>query len=193
MKNNLWFVVMLLFVVACSDKKNDPRDRIMKAVESASDILAGDSTIYGVCGTGTMMHTLQLITDKNDTINVNIDDEYDEDGEARHIVVGGMLCGDRMAVIAEVRDAELSALKIINMTALLGRWISLDKNFVLEENGRVVSDIANESNSWNEWRLYNGRLLLGTDTFDVINISADTLSLENNIGIYEYRRYGISN
>lgn len=187
MRKSLWFVLLLL-LIACNDNKKASNESTQNVAEAVGDILSGDSTMYGICGEGTMMHTLQLVTDKNDTIIVNIDESELEDSVASEIVVGGMMCGDRMAVTAQKRDSELFAVKVINLTALHGRWVSLDKNFILEENGRVISDIANESNTWNEWRIFNGRLLLGTDTFDVINISADTLSLENSVGIYEYRR-----
>ncbi len=48
-----------------------------------------DSTIYGVCGEGTSMHNLELISDGGDTLSVFIDDENPD------VVQGGLLAGYR--------------------------------------------------------------------------------------------------
>ena len=60
----------------------------------SADIANADPTIYGVCGEGTAMNTLQLLTDTGDTLSIDISDAQDN-GK----VFGGLLVGDRMAVL----------------------------------------------------------------------------------------------
>lgn len=75
-----------------------------------------DSTIYGVCGEGTSMHSLELISDEGDTLSVFIDDENPD------VVQGGLLAGDRIALIGyKAEDGEMMAQKIINLTS---SWVN---------------------------------------------------------------------
>ncbi len=150
----------------------------------AGDTIA-DSTVYGVCGEGTAMHTVELITDAGDTINYLID----EDSEGRQDVQGGLLVGDRLAIIEDGdRDGDRVAKKVINLTTLQGRWTSLDKNFEILEGGLVKSNVSAEAHPWTSWKILNGRLLLNRDTFDIDQLSADSLYLENREGIFVYKR-----
>ena len=64
-------VVSLFIVNSCKERKTS---NVISVVDTA-DVDAPDSTIYGICGDGTTMHNLQLITDAGDTMNVFIDDE----------------------------------------------------------------------------------------------------------------------
>ena len=144
-----------------------------------------DSTVYGVCGEGTAMHTVELITDAGDSVTYIIQ----EDEEGRSCVQGGLLVGDRLAVIgATDRDGERVATKVINLTTLQGKWTSLDKNFEILEGGLIKSNVTAESNPWTERKILNGQLLLNRDTFDIDQLSADSLYLENHDGIFVYKR-----
>lgn len=144
-----------------------------------------DSTVYGVCGEGTAMHTVELITDAGDSVTYIIQ----EDEEGRSCVQGGLLVGDRLAVIgATDRYGERVATKVINLTTLQGKWTSLDKNFEILEGGLIKSNVTAESNPWTEWKILNGQLLLNRDTFDIDQLSADSLYLENHDGIFVYKR-----
>ncbi|GJG30157.1 hypothetical protein PRBRB14_10360 [Hallella multisaccharivorax DSM 17128] len=144
-----------------------------------------DSTVYGVCGDGTMMHTLQLITDAGDTMTYALPDT--EDGSQP--VVGGLLAGDRLAVVGgRPLDGERTARKVINLTTLQGKWISLDKNFEILEGGEVKSNIEAEKNPWTSWKIFNGKLLLNRDTFNIDELGSDSLYLENHAGIFVYKR-----
>ncbi len=147
-----------------------------------------DSTIYGVCGEGTTMHMLELVTDAGDTLAYMVDDE---DG-ATAVVQGGLLVGDRLAVTdAGDRGGDRAAKKVINLTTLLGKWTSLDKNFEILEGGVVKSSITAETNPWTDWKILNGRLLLNSDTFDINRLSADSLYLENSKGIFVFKRQSL--
>ena len=171
--------VALVSFVGCNGNKTNTA--VPDVSEESS---APDTTAYGVCGDGTAMHTLQLITDMGDTIEyalLNADD-------SESCVAGGLMAGDRLAVTGHDTPDGRVADKVINLTSLLGHWTSIDKNFVIEEGGTVTSNVKAETESWTNWKIFNGHLLLNKDTFDVAAIGADSLSLENGKGIFVYKR-----
>ena len=60
---NIILLTCAIIILGCKDgKKSAP------VIEILTDSAAVDSTVYGRCGEGTAMHTLELITDKGDTI-----------------------------------------------------------------------------------------------------------------------------
>lgn len=180
--------IMLLALVGCNAKKEKPQ-----SVAEVNDEIA-DSTVYGVCGDGTSMHSLQLVTDAGDTLTYTIlDSEADLDGEVSGGIVsnveGGLMAGDKVAVTGLKVDGELIANRVINVTSLLGHWTSLDKNFEIEEGGTVRSSLKAETNPWTSWKILNGQLLLNRDTFDITSLGADSLYIENQKGIYTFKRH----
>lgn len=173
-------VVGLMLMAGCHDRK---AVKVMGMNDSVDVEADNDSTIYGVCGEGTSMHSLQLIADNGDTLDVFVDDE--EPG----VVQGGLLAGDRIALIAyKSADGEMVAQRVINLTSLLGKWTSIDKNFEIVEGGDVVNNVKAEVNPWTSWKIVNGKLLLNTDTFAIDNLGPDSLLLENYKGIYVFKR-----
>lgn len=188
---NLGFVfasLMLLVLAGCNSKKEKPNLQANDVEEVA------DSTVYGVCGEGTSMHSLELITDTGDTLTYTIlDAEADMDGMVTggglvSHVEGGLMAGDKVAVTGQKVDGELIADKVINVTSLLGHWTSIDKNFEIEEGGTVRSSVKAESTPWTSWKILNGRLLLNRDTFNINSLGADSLYIENDKGIYTFKR-----
>lgn len=179
MKKIFLFVVMAMIIAGCNQKKQSA----VTATDDDSEV--NDSTIYGVCGEGTMMHSLELITSMQDTLTILINDE---DVPDQTIVAGGLMAGDRMAVTACKTDDGWVAQRILNITSLLGKWTSIDKNFEITDDGEVKSSMKMESKAWTQWRILNGQLLLNRDTFDIVSITADSLEIENHDGIYAYRR-----
>lgn len=179
MKKLFLLSLVVLALVSCNQKNEKP------VSEEVEEVEVNDSTLYGICGEGTMMHTLELITNMQDTLEIHISDvDMDEPTS----VVGGLMCGDRMAVTAAKIDGEWIAQRIINLTSLLGKWTSIDKNFQITDDGEVLSDVKTESKSWTAWRILNGQLLLNRDTFDIVTLDADSLELGNNDGIFFYKR-----
>lgn len=186
MKKLVYVFVTLLsltWVSSCKEQKKPEmeveNDSIIEEIDSVDDV-----SIYGRCGDGTAMHTLELITDQGDTLYIGVNEDSISN------VKGGMGVGDRMVVTlaAEATDEEpAKASVVINLTTLLGKWVSLDKSFEIQEGGIVVSNIM-EPKPMVDWKICNGRLVLSSDTFSIYELGADSLFLENERGIYAYKR-----
>lgn len=178
--HSLWGMAALGLVIACQPS---PRHQPAETIGNEEQQEAIDSTRYGVCGEGTSMHSLELITNDGDTLVYNYNTEEEQ------VVRGGLMVGDRIAVIADTDEyGEQRATLIINLTSLLGRWQSIDKNFEVLEGGTISSHVQAETNPWSSWKVLNGQLLFDRDTFDIVELGADSLYLENNYGIYVYKR-----
>ena len=61
-------------------------------------------------------------------------------------------------------------------------------NFYIKENGVVESKNAVESKPYTSWQMCNCQLILNADTFDIIALTPDSLTLEGNNGVYSYKR-----
>ena len=168
----------IAFLASCNGGKTDNTDAQRDTLKNE----VADSTVYGKCGEGSMMNTLELVTDEGKTFTFTIDEEKGSD------VQGGMMSGDRMAVTYYKTADENIAHKVINLTTLLGRWTSLDKNFTINEDGSIDSNVPAESKPFTAWTICNAKLILNTDTFDILTLGADTLELENSKGIFVYKR-----
>lgn len=176
-------LVAAFLIAGCKDKN---KNNVGDGIDSTDvELMVSDSTVYGVCGENTAMHSLELITDAGDTLRFVLNEN--EKGDVN--VLGGLLAGDRLAVVEgpEV-DGEKLAKKVINITTLLGKWTSLDKNFEIQDDGTVRSTVQAEKNPWTSWKIVNGRLVLNRDTFDINNLGSDSLYLENKNGIFVYKR-----
>lgn len=170
----------LVFTLSACHNNQEKQTATKEPTEETS---TPDSTVYGVCGENTAMHTLELITDAGDTLQYVFGEGDDNP------VVGGLLAGDRLAVVPGPEiDGDKTAKKIINLTTLTGKWTSLDKNFEIEEGGVVESHVEAEKDPWTSWKILNGQLILNRDTFDIDNLGSDSLYLENKEGIFVYKR-----
>ena len=140
-------LLTLTWVSSCKEqKKPEPEvenDSTFVEIDSVEDV-----SIYGRCGDGTAMHTLELITDQGDTLYIGVN----EDSVSN--VKGGMGVGDRMAVTLESE----------------------------------ATDDETEPKPLVDWKICNGRLVLSSDTFSIYELGADSLFLENERGIYAYKR-----
>lgn len=167
----------------CNDKAN--KTNTNGADSTVVENGVPDSTVYGTCGEGTTMNSLELITDAGDTLQYLLADG----GGEEQGVQGGLLAGDRMAVIeGQPLDGDKVADKVINLTTLLGKWVSLDKNFEIMEGGTVKSYLKAESKPWTTWKIVNGNLVFNRDTFMIDKLANDSLYIENKDGIFTYKR-----
>ena len=175
-------LVLLSCLVACNGNKQKGVDNDAATTDDAA---TADSTLYGICGEGTAMHTLQLITLTGDTLDLAL---LSPDTDQATTVAGGLMCGDHLAVLAHTTTDGPVATKVINLTSLMGRWTSISRNFVIEEGGTITSDVKAETHPYTSWKIFNGQLLLGRDTFNIVTLGPDSLAIENHNGIYLYKR-----
>lgn len=183
MRKTFYFIMSLfILAVAISCKDNKPKSVMSQSGEVEDSVSTNDSTIYGTMVDGGMSSII-LLTDNGDTLEylVNPDDTLE-------VVKGGKINGDRFAIIGYKEYGDNFMRSAINLTSLLGNWSSLDRNFEIKEGGTVTSSLQSEKNPWTAWKIWNGKLILSKDTFDVENLGADTLSLENKAGIFVFTR-----
>lgn len=170
------FAGVAIMIASCENKSSLAGDNTIDSVE----VGVADSAFYGKVGKGTMMNTLEVVTDEGKKMQFTIDDDTISD------LQGGVFVGDRITLTAD--KATNTVHKMVNISSLLGRWTSLDRNFEIKEDGSVVSSVKAESQPYTHWSMSNSRLILNADTFDVLLISPDSLSLESSKGIYVYKR-----
>ncbi len=168
-----------IIVVGCKKKEEHNLPTVNLNTEEVNE---GDSTVYGEC-VDAAMNSIAVLTNNGDTIEYTYDSS---EGDAD--VQGGVFMGDKMAIIGVIGQEENTARKVINITSLLGRWASLDKNFEIKDGGVVESSVTAESNPYTSWKIFNGKLILSKDTFDVLSLGPDSLYLENDKGIFAYKR-----
>ncbi len=171
--------LLIILMLGCNNKGGASSDK-----NEAADSLSQnkDSTIYGTC-TEAAMSSFSMVNEHNDTLFFLL-----EEVDTVANVQGGIFEGDKLAVVAHVVDGEMVAQKVININSLRGRWISLDKNFEIKDDGVVESSVEAESNPYTSWRIWNGLLILSKDTFNILQLGPDSLFLENQSGIFTYKR-----
>ena len=127
--------------------------------DSVVNTIPTDQTIYGICGDGTAMNTLQLLRDNGDTLNLSVNEAQDQNH-----VLGGYNVGDRMAVLTN-RERTIATL-VINESELLGNWVMPDPIDGSEEvgisirEGGIAESIEQTSIIYRTWRITNGQLEL---------------------------------
>lgn len=157
-----------------------------------------DTMLYGFCGEGSAMNTLQIITDANDTITLNVAAAKD-----KNMVFGGYAVGDEMAVAVD-KDTTMATM-VINKSALHGNWVqpnpidgSSETGISILKGGTAES-IDQSSIVYKSWRLFNGKLQVvatrndGIDMEEVLEftikkVTPDSLIIADSEDTYEYSR-----
>lgn len=157
-------------------------------------------TIYGVCGSGTSMNNLQVLTDTGDTIDVDI-----STAKEKEMVYGGLSVGDQVAITLIPNSDEKIAYNVINLASLMGDWVTpnpLDGSgyvgISLNEGG-IAKGIDQTTLEYRSWRISNGNLLVvsipdgggqleETDTLSLVKITPDSLVVLSHDFEYRYGR-----
>lgn len=173
------------FVVAvclCGCKENKPKVTLPEVVEDT--VVVADNSIGGrICGEGTSMNVMQLVTAQGDTLVFMLDD-----GNHHADVQGGLGDGDSMVVVKAADGAKESLPeKVVNVTSLMGKWGTLERHITLKADGTVESNVK-EPRPYTHWKLFNGRLVLSQDTFDIALLGPDSLYLQQGDAHIGYRR-----
>ena len=153
--------------------------------DSTTVYIPRDQTVYGICGNGTAMNTLQLLTDNGDTLSLDL-----TKAQENNQVFGGLQAGDRMAVLPNQLKTE--AVIVINQNTLLGDWVmpnpidgSSEVGIRIKEGG-IAESIDQSSIIYKTWKIFNGRLEIlsqrdgGGDIeevtlYEIIKLGADSL------------------
>ena len=153
--------------------------------DSVAITIPRDQTLYGICGEGTAMNTLQLLRDNGDTLMLRLTNAL-EAGQ----VFGGLQVGDRMAVMTNADQTEATI--VINQNTLLGDWVmpnpidgSSEVGIRIKEGG-IAESIDQSSIIYKTWKIYNGKLEIlsqrdgGGDEeelnlYEIVMLGADSL------------------
>lgn len=195
---SLMLVTVAGLVMGSCGKKQVQQAESMDSAPSESLDINRDSTLYGICGDGSAMNTLQLVTDIGDTLMLNI-----AEANAKGNCFGGFQSGDRMAVILADK---ITARQVINQSALLGDWVmpnpidgSSEMGIRIKEGG-VAESIEQPSLIYRSWRLVNGKLEIvairevandevETNLYDLVSVGPDTLVYKDSEETFTYSRY----
>ena len=193
------FWVLVSVIVACGEKKQ-PAASNQDELDLAREYHYRDSTLYGACGEGSAMNSLQLITDNGDTLLLSTIAAQDNNR-----LFGGYEIGDRMAVIADADKTK--ALTVINLNTLMGEWVmpnpldgSSYSGFNIKDGG-IMESINQSAVIYKTWQIENGRLTLVSvregggdftelESFDISYLTNDSLALRGSEEIFEYNRPG---
>jgi hypothetical protein len=175
----------MTIMMSCGGKGGQQVVASQQEDTAAINSIPRDKTLYGLCGEGTAMNTLQLLRDNGDTLVLSITNAM-EAGQ----VFGGLQVGDRIAVYANDNNSE--AIIVINQNALLGDWVmpnpidgSSEVGIRIKEGG-VAESIDQSSIIYKTWKLFNGRLEIlsqrdgGGDEeelnlYEIVKLGADSL------------------
>ena len=208
MKRLSFFGMMAAFamsICSCGGGSQQPQQPVEDDSDSTEVYIPQDQTIYGICGNGTAMNTLQLLTDNGDTLSLNLTKAQDN-GQ----VFGGLQTGDRMAVLPN-RD-KTEAIIVINQNTLLGDWVmpnpidgSSEVGIRIKEGG-IAESIDQSSIIYKTWKIFNGKLEIlsqregGGDMeelnlYEILLLGADSL-VYRTVGVekqdeetFEYSRW----
>lgn len=207
MKKTFFFGMMMAVLMMFGSCGGGNKQQAVAEEDSTSvkSVIALDQTIYGICGEGTAMNTLEILTDNGETMNLSI-----TAAQEANKVYGGLQKGDRIAVLAN--DDKTMATMVINLNTLLGDWVmpdpidgSSEVGIRIKEGG-VAESIDMSYISYRTWRIFNGKLEIisvreGGDEeeevnlYEILTLGADSLAYKT-IGknrdeeeTYEYSRW----
>lgn len=197
-KSVLMMFVASIAVIAGCGGKSQQQSHDYGDEDSAIVYVNQNKTVFGICGDGSAMNTLQVITDSGDTLTLSLS-EAKENGK----VLGGYACGDRMAVL--LNDDKTAALLSVNETTLLGNWVmpnpldgSSEVGICLKDGG-IAESIDQSTIMYKTWRIVDGRIEImsvregggdeeETIVYDIVKLDADSLVYKNDEDIFEYCR-----
>lgn len=166
--------------------KGQQQQVVEEESDSTVDYIPRDKTIYGLCGNGTAMNTLQLLTDNGDTLNLSL-----TKAQEANQVFGGLQAGDRLAVLPNKEKTEAEI--VINQNTLLGDWVmpnpidgSSEVGIRIKEGG-VAESIDQSVIIYKTWKIFNGKLEIlsqregGGDMeevnlYEILMLGADSLA-----------------
>lgn len=192
----LAIISAVLMMGSCGNKEKQQQTAVASDTTNVEE--QKPVSVYGTCGPGSAMNTLQIITDSGDTLNLAITNAKDS-----MKVYGGYDSGDRMAVLLE-GDRKTVRLAI-NVTTLLGDWWQpnpIDGTSYMGirfKDGGTAESLDQNGIVYKSWKIENGQLVLTcyreggveedeTEYYTITKLDGDSLVFGTGDDINEYGR-----
>lgn len=198
MKNKVLFTVIAAAALTSACNNKAQQEASVSQTDTLETVEDKNATVFGMCGDGSAMNTLQLIADNGDTLVLGLEEAHENNK-----VFGGYGCGDRMAVV--LNDDKTEAELVINETTLLGNWLMpnpFDGSSVVGislKDGGVAESIDQSGLNYKSWKIADGKLEIvsvreggseedETDIYEIRKLDADSLVFGNEDDVFEYGR-----
>lgn len=198
MKNKVLFTVIAAAALTSACNNKAQQEAPVSQTDTLETVEDKNATVFGMCGDGSAMNTLQLIADNGDTLVLGLEEAHENNK-----VFGGYGCGDRMAVV--LNDDKTEAELVINETTLLGNWLMpnpFDGSSVVGislKDGGVAESIDQSGLNYKSWKIADGKLEIvsvreggseedETDIYEIRKLDADSLVFGNEDDVFEYGR-----
>lgn len=176
-------------MVSCRNQ-NKAQSENGKDSTATAMVSTPDTALYGKLGEGTGMSCVEIITDQGDTLTLNKTDE--NTGAYGKILGGTERYNDPLTITTDANRE--SIITLVNLNTLTRKWQthpdSIQMN--LAAKGKI-------SGKWNgrgyrRWAMCNAQFVVefsgnGTvsaDTFEIQDLSQDSLILKNRNAIYKF-------
>lgn len=181
---------------ACGNKQNKNTTYEDTTLIDSSKIK--DVTIFGLCGEGSAMSTLELMTDMGDTLHLSL-----EDAKENNQVFGSYAPGDRMAVVISPDYKNVKT--VINESVLMGNWMmpnpidgSSEVGIRIKDGG-IAESIEQSSIIYKTWKIVDGKLEITlvregggdeeeTNWYTIDKLDGDSLIYHFEDEVFEYSR-----
>lgn len=181
---------------ACGNKQNQNTTYEDTTLIDSSKIK--DVTIFGLCGEGSAMSTLELMTDMGDTLHLSL-----EDAKENNQVFGSYAPGDRMAVVISPDYKNVKT--VINESVLMGNWMmpnpidgSSEVGIRIKDGG-IAESIEQSSIIYKTWKIVDGKLEITlvregggdeeeTNWYTIDKLDGDSLIYHFEDEVFEYSR-----
>ena len=195
---NVFLALAVIAATACGQKRNTVVAEAEQAAAPRAAVVDKDSTVYGLCATGTQGDQLRFVTDLGVSIKLNVAAARQENK-----LLGGLRVGDRLAVV--MNDDSTVARSVVNVSTLMGDWVQIspldgasEVGFRVKEGG-IAESIEQSDIIYRTWRVFSNRLELvwqreGGGSADekmeytLLYLTDDSLSIRDNEDAYEYTR-----
>lgn len=192
----LAIISVAVMMGSCGNKEKSQQQSVDKDMVDSESLKP--VSVYGTCGPGSAMNTLQIISDSGDTLNFSLSGSRDS-----LKILGGYDSGDRMALMLSPDKKNVRI--AINETTLLGDWWQpnpIDGTAYMGirfKDGGSAESLDQNGIVYKAWRIIDGNLLLTcyreggteedeTDTYTITKLDGDSLVFGNGDDVYEYGR-----
>ncbi|MGN1262713.1 MAG: lipocalin family protein [Prevotella sp.] len=189
---------MLVVGMTTASCSNKPQQIHQEENPDTITVVSQNKTVFGLCGEGSAMNTLQLLTDSGDTLSLDLSTAKENNN-----IFGGYECGDKMAVL--LTNDRSSAELVINETTLLGNWVMpnpLDGSSTVGislKDGGIAESIDQSTIIYKTWKIVDGSLEIQgvregggdieeTNVYKIVKLDADSLIYKNEEDLFEYSR-----